>query len=115
MLEERYCSFLDLAKPQITPNINRTTILEGGTLNISCSSNSVPAAGVKWINGSNSTVTNSSVLFINSTMRQDDGIYYCIATSILGSSASDPIDVDVVCKFETYINCYLLNYKVGQP
>ena len=105
MFEDRYCSFLDLAKPQITPNTTRMTLVEGGTLNISCSSNSVPAAGVKWINGSNSTITNSSVLFINSTMRQDSGIYYCIAANIFGSSLSDPIDIVVACKFENYINC----------
>ena len=91
--------FVDLAKPEITPNINRTTIIEGVTLNISCSSNSVPAADFKWINGSNSTITNSSVLFINSTSRQDGGVYYCIATNKFGSSSSEPIEVIVMCKF----------------
>ena len=95
---ELFYLLVDLAKPEITPNINRTTMPEGGTLNISCSSNSVPAADFKWINGSNSTITNSSVLFINSTSRQDSGVYSCIASNKFGSSASEPIKVDVTCK-----------------
>ena len=100
--EGNNCTFVDLAKPQLDTSLTNVTLKEGEVLNISCSSNSLPAADITWVNASNAIIRNSNNFILNPISRNDVGLYSCNATNIVGTSTSDSISVTVHCKFENH-------------
>ena len=74
-------------------------LVEGRTVNISCSSDSLPVADISWISASNAKfITNSKILVFSSVSRNDAGSYYCNATNVAGTSRSEAISLAVYCK-----------------
>ena len=74
-------------------------LVEGRTVNVSCSSDSLPVADIRWINASNTKVIANSKIFVFSPVsRNDAGSYYCNATNAAGTSRSEAISLAVYCK-----------------
>ena len=73
-------------------------VVEGTTVNISCSSDSQPVADIKWINASNAIITNSKFLAFNPVSRNNAGSYYCNATNVAGTLQSEATLLVVYCK-----------------
>lgn len=87
-----------IAKPLLFPNTTNVALVEGKTVNISCSSDSQPVADIKWINASNAIITNSKFLAFNPVSRNNAGSYYCNATNVAGTLQSEATLLVVYCK-----------------
>ena len=67
----------------VTP-LNATTLTESGSiLNLNCDTAGFPTPTVKWVDSSDLTVSNTSVLDLSPVVFGDEGMYRCEAMSLI--------------------------------
>ena len=102
-------SALDLDTPVITQAPANNTIIEEGTLNLTCNSTSSESVRYNWLLPNKTTVT-SNILQINNISRTDAGNYSCTASSKVNSTTlttSTITTIKVFCKCTIDIYFYL--------
>ena len=102
-------SVLDLDTPMITLASANNTIIEEGTLNLTCNSTSSESVRYNWLLPNKTTVT-SNILQINNISRTDAGNYSCTASSTVNSTTlttSTITTINVFCKCTIDIYFYL--------
>ncbi|XP_056625466.1 B-cell receptor CD22-like [Triplophysa dalaica] len=73
-------------------------IVEGDSVNLTCSSESNPPANISWFKGE--TSVGSGNIYIISNIRSDhSGQYKCKSENELGEKYSDSVTLNVLCKF----------------
>ena len=102
-------SALDLDTPMIPLASANNTIIEEGTLNLTCNSTSSESVRYNWLLPNKTTVT-SNILQINNISRTDAGNYSCTASSTVNSTTlttSTITTIKVFCKWTIDIYFYL--------
>ena len=69
-----------------TPLERETLAVNGSNLNISCNTAGFPIPVVKWVDLQGIEVSNSSQLQFDPVMFGDEGLYRCVATTVVGES-----------------------------
>ena len=69
-----------------TPLERETLAFNGSNLNISCNAAGFPIPVVKWVDMQGIEVSNSSQLQFDPVMFGDEGLYHCVATTVVGES-----------------------------
>ena len=77
------------------------TVNEHEQLYISCNARGKPKPIVTWYKDGHVIQANTSgEYFVNSTLKEDAGKYYCVAENEVGNVTSSSADVNVQCEYK---------------
>ena len=86
---------IDIRQPVITQSPKE--IYESETIYLRCNSDSYPTAQYIWMKD-NRVIATSSLLQINNILRNDTGLYQCVASNRAGK-LTQMKKIDVLCKY----------------
>ena len=86
---------IDIRQPVITQSSSKE-IYESETIYLRCNSDSYPTAQYIWLKD-NRVIATSSLLQINNILRNDTGLYQCVASNRAGK-LTQMKKIDVLCK-----------------
>ena len=86
---------IDIRQPVITQSPKE--INESETIYLRCNSDSYPTAQYIWMKD-NRVIATSSLLQINNILRNDTGLYQCVASNRAGK-LTQMKKIDVLCKY----------------
>ena len=94
----------DAPKPPSVSVSPSAEIVEGSSVNLTCSSDANPSANYTWYK-ENQTLLQGSEGFYNFTSisSEDRGIYYCRSENQHGEINSSLVYIDIQCKYKTFI------------
>ena len=69
----------------VTPLEEQTLTTNGSNVNISCDAAGFPSPSVNWVDMTNMTVSNTSLLQFIPVMFGDEGVYRCVASAEINS------------------------------
>ncbi|KAM6942397.1 B-cell receptor CD22-like [Lycodopsis pacificus] len=87
-------------------------IVEGSSVNLTCSSDANPAANYTWYKENQTTLSEEPQLVFSSIQSSDSGQYYCRAENVLGKKRSEFISIDVKCEFST-LHLEVITHHLG--
>ena len=87
---------IDIRQPVITQSSSKE-IYESETIYLRCNSDSYPTAQYIWTKD-NRVISTSSLLQINNILRNDTGLYQCVASNRAGK-LTQMKKIDVLCKY----------------
>lgn len=73
-------------------------VVEGSSVNLTCSTDANPAATYTWHRSNQSLVSPQSLFHMSSVQLSDSGDYYCTAENELGKTMSQIVSITVTCK-----------------
>ena len=87
---------IDIRQPVITQSPSKE-IYESETIYLRCNSDSYPTVQYIWMKD-NRVIATSSLLQINNILRNDTGLYQCVASNRAGK-LTQMKKIDVLCKY----------------
>ncbi|XP_067355874.1 uncharacterized protein [Channa argus] len=97
-------TFINVKYPPKPPSVSvspSAEIVEGSSVNLTCSSDANPAANYTWYR-KNQTLHQGSggSYYFSSITSENSGIYYCTSENQYGHNKSSCITIDVQCKYK---------------
>lgn len=98
----------------VTPLENQTLTINGSNVIISCSATGFPIPSISWFNSLGLEISTTSLLQFNPISFGDEGVYYCMAKSVINQSPFNTTDeITLIGNYSaiaTEINVCIINY-----
>ena len=88
-------TFAIAVQPSIIGITGKTSVIEGGNVNLNCSAKGKPKPRITWTRLSDNSVVTMPLLNIN---RHDAGDYRCTAENGVGTPSTRSVTIEVQCK-----------------
>uniref|UniRef100_A0A8C4GFQ9 Ig-like domain-containing protein n=1 Tax=Dicentrarchus labrax TaxID=13489 RepID=A0A8C4GFQ9_DICLA len=106
----KYVAFTSLKNAPRVPSVSVSPsgeIVEGSSVNLTCSSDANPAANYTWYKENQTLFQGTEgIHHFTSISSEDRGIYHCSSENQYGQIMSPPLSVDVQCKCNTRTNLH---------
>ncbi|KAK2813258.1 hypothetical protein Q5P01_000861 [Channa striata] len=86
------------SKGSLSVSESSAQIVEGSSVNLSCSSDSNPAANYTWYKKNQTEINQEPQLVFSSIQSSDSGQYYCTVENELGRRRSEDVFINVECE-----------------
>lgn len=97
-----YSSFSILDPPVVTISPQDYNVTLNGTIVLTCNASGMPRPRITWFKNGQPlllTINNPSSLTLSDVSVEDEGIYQCQFTNLVGSALSHSSSIRVYCKF----------------
>ena len=104
--------FTTCTEPPVIQSTSESITADGGAnITLSCSASGLPMPTYQWVKLSGdlpsaATGSDSSLLYIPNVSAEEAGMYACMASNLLGTAQSDPIEVHIIVIPPLYSKSY---------